>query len=228
MELGQPDFIHNSPNYVDLDVFNSPGQVAIDRTVSPNRLYVADTQNNRVLGYPSVSALVNGGPASLVIGQMDFFSGGCNPSGISRYTLCDPSAVAVDTAGNLFVADSGNNRVLQFNKPFTNASLTGMFAGQPASAVMGQLGNFTAGGCNFGCTGTSLCSATEQSLCNPSGVALDSANNVYILDQNNNRVLEIPAHSARPLAPIWSSDKPTSGPRPPTAGALRQPHRRSR
>jgi len=106
-ELGQPDFFHNSPNYVDLDVFNSPGQIAIDRTVSPNRLYVADTQNNRILGYSSVSTLFNGGPATLVIGEMDFFGGGCNPGGINRYSLCGPSAVTVDTAGNLLVADSG-------------------------------------------------------------------------------------------------------------------------
>ena len=49
--FGQPDFTHNSANTVDGSALNAPNGVAIDRSVIPNRLYVVDTGNNRVLGY---------------------------------------------------------------------------------------------------------------------------------------------------------------------------------
>src|ERR1700680_2668895 len=75
--LGQPDLFHNSPNAVDSNVFNQPNQLAIDKSVMPNRLYVADWQNKRVLGFHSVDAVVPGGPADLVVGQLDFYSASC-------------------------------------------------------------------------------------------------------------------------------------------------------
>jgi hypothetical protein len=57
--LGQPDFSHNSPNTVDASSLAQPGRVAVDTSASPNRLYVADTTNNRILGWRSIGALVN-------------------------------------------------------------------------------------------------------------------------------------------------------------------------
>ena len=69
--LGQPDFLHNAPNTVDPFSMNTGDQLAVDRSVTPNRIYLADEQNHRVLGYSSVAALVSSGPADLVIGQPD-------------------------------------------------------------------------------------------------------------------------------------------------------------
>jgi hypothetical protein len=103
-ELGQPDFFHNTPNIPEPDVMNQPVLIAIDKSVTPNRLYVADSQNNRVLGYKSVDALMSGQFADLVIGQPDLYSAACNNGGRTRYSLCVPSGVAVDKSGNLFVA----------------------------------------------------------------------------------------------------------------------------
>ena len=83
--LGQFDFVHNSPNLVDASGMWSPLSLAIDSSVTPNRLYVSDYANSRVLGYKNVATFVNGGAADLVIGQPDFISGqssafsfGCN------------------------------------------------------------------------------------------------------------------------------------------------------
>jgi hypothetical protein len=64
--LGQPDGAHAACNTIDPEAINQPNAVAIDKSVSPNRLYVTDTGNNRVLGYSSISALLNGYPSSLV------------------------------------------------------------------------------------------------------------------------------------------------------------------
>ena len=61
--LGQYDFTHSGNNILDGDSINAsgglgflPGQIAIDRSVTPNRIYVADTANSRVLGWSTMSA----------------------------------------------------------------------------------------------------------------------------------------------------------------------------
>ncbi len=72
--LGKLDFVHGGSNIASAQSLNFPLGMAIDTTVVPNHVYVADTANNRVLGWRSISALVNGSPADLVIGQPDFFS----------------------------------------------------------------------------------------------------------------------------------------------------------
>jgi uncharacterized protein (TIGR03437 family) len=101
----------------------SPVAMAVDTTVRPYRLYVADSGNNRVLGYRDYLKYKTGEPASIVIGQPNFFTAGVNyPSNESgRPTetgLNNPLGLTVDSAGNLWVADSGNGRVLRFPKPF--------------------------------------------------------------------------------------------------------------
>jgi len=66
--LGQPDMFHNGANTVAVDVFNQPNQIPLDRSVTPNRLYVADAQKSRILGYHSVAALVTGSLAAVFAG----------------------------------------------------------------------------------------------------------------------------------------------------------------
>jgi hypothetical protein len=70
--LEQVDFVHNGLNLIDATGMLNPEDVAIDSSVSPNRLYVADTFNSRVLDYKNVTTFVNGGAADLVIGQPTF------------------------------------------------------------------------------------------------------------------------------------------------------------
>src|SRR5260221_10595817 len=91
--LGQFDFSHKIANLVDAKGFNGLGSVAIDASATPNRLYVVDGANNRVLGYKDVTTFTNGGAADLVIGQPDFISG---TSGVTANSLFNPVGVAVD------------------------------------------------------------------------------------------------------------------------------------
>jgi len=177
--LGQFDFTHNGINIVTAAGVYNPQAVAVDRSVVPNRLYVADTYNRRVLGWKSVDALVNGAPADLVIGQPDFLTSipQCANSAVGRATLCNPIALAVDPSGNLYVADSGNSRVLEYDSPFTTDTL--------ADLVFGQNGSFT--------SSTPHCSPgfiTDSTLCGPGAVAVDDMDNVYIADTAISRILE--------------------------------------
>ena len=180
--LGQVDFTHDIPNFGGPASLANPIAVAIDGS---GHLYVADSQNNRVLGWKNASALKRGASSDLVIGQPVLFSTDCiSPQTYLHPTptdasLCGPVGVAVDSVGNLYVADSGNNRVLEYNQPFSS----GVVIGQAAALVFGQLGSMTSNRVNQGGPG-------NDSLAYPLGVALDSAGNLYVGDSGNSRVLE--------------------------------------
>src|SRR5208282_1385113 len=180
--LGQPNFSDNFKNFTSGLGLYGPVAVAIDASVVPNRLYVSDSENNRILGYKDVATLINGGLADLVIGQPAFSSNGCNNAGPSAGSLCVPDGVAVDASGNLYVADYSNNRVLEYNTPFAGC---GSFpcVGGPANRVFGQGGSSHTNTCNKS-------GVSASSLCGPFGVALDTHGNLYVSDSRNSRVLE--------------------------------------
>ena len=182
-ELGQLDFAHNGVNLIDAKGISTPQDVAIDSSVSPNRLYVSDYGNSRVLGYKNLATYVSGGAADLVIGQPDFLSSACDQNGSpSASDLCDPVGVAVDANGNLYVADEDNGRVLEYNTPF---AACGSFPciGGAANRVFGQGDDFTASNCDGG-------GASASTLCDPVAVAVDGGGNLYIADGFRSRVLE--------------------------------------
>jgi secreted PhoX family phosphatase len=78
-------------------------------------LYVADYFNSRVLEYDT--PLTDDVTADRVFGQPDFTSRTSNNGGISANSLSFPQGVAVDVQGNLIVADSNNQRVLEYDRP---------------------------------------------------------------------------------------------------------------
>src|SRR6185436_8844915 len=114
---GQLNPYANGWNLVEGRELNAPQAVAIDATVRPPRLYVADTGNHRVLGWRDASSFANGAPADVILGQPNRFGASPNSPSVAL-GLLQPSGVAVDPAGNLYVADTGNNRVLRFPRPF--------------------------------------------------------------------------------------------------------------
>ena len=194
--LGQADLLHNGINNPTAAALQAPEGLAIDSSGGSNRLYVADSNNNRVLGWANAGAFLNGSPADIVIGQPDARSVACNDgvavgdsSGVGADSLCNPVDVAVDSSGHLYVADAGNNRVLEYDDPF-GAPLP---VGLSANRVFGQGDTFTTVGCNLG---TATINATT--MCLPEGLALDTAGDLFVSDQSNNRVLEFNQPLATP------------------------------
>ena len=140
-----------------------PGNVKV-------RLWVADTKNSRMLGYQAPPK--NGDPAVVVIGQITFGPTDCNSAVLSGITLCHPLGAALDANSNLWVADTDNNRVLEFISPF--------HTGQQASLVIGQP-DFVTNSCT---------AASARGICGPRYLAFDQQGNLWVSDAQNNRLLE--------------------------------------
>jgi uncharacterized protein (TIGR03437 family) len=180
----------NAPNLIEGKELNGPAGIAFDYSVTPPAVYVADFGNNRVLEWKNASSLTAGNSADVVIGQNDFASNVGGGPGTNQSTgLSFPVAVAVDAKGNLYVADSGNNRILRFPKGLTTGSFPDLVIGQ-ASFSSGKLAN----------QGQSAPSSKTLFLNTgasyyQTGMAFDSQGNLWVTDGGNNRVLRYPAAS---------------------------------
>ena len=187
-EVGQPKLIAETtnPNYVEGRELYTPLGLALDTSTSPPAIYVADAGNNRVMAWKTAASFTNGKPADLIVGQTDPYSTAANGSGTAS-GLNSPTGLAVDKNGNLYVADSGNNRILRYPKPFSQGSqfpLPDLVLGQPS------LSSRTANYNGVSATGISLSTSNSVYIV---GIALDAAGNVWIADAGNRRVLEFQA-----------------------------------
>jgi uncharacterized protein (TIGR03437 family) len=150
---------------------SSPTGIWVD---SSGDLYIADTGNAAVRmvntkGIISTVAGVESTPGY----QGDGF-------GALSAELLKPSSVAFDSAGNMYIADSGNN-VIRKVTPSTaaNPDVISTYAGLYNGGVPGYLGDGKP--------------ATEAELSDPVAIALDSAGNLYIADSNNSVIRKVTA-----------------------------------
>jgi len=136
---------------------NMPAGVAVDGN---GNFYIADTNNNRV-------RMVN--PSGMITTVAGHGSSGFGGDGgpAKSAELYVPYGVAVDGNGNLYIADTDNNRIRVVN----------------SSAVI----NTFAGNGNYGYGGDGN-PATSAKLADPTGIAIDGSENLYIADTNNNRI----------------------------------------
>jgi len=87
--IGQSRFTDSVALPIGPNGFGVPKGVAIDRSVTPNRVYVADSVYHRVLGWADVDALSNGAPADIVMGSPT--SRAARPTRASAARLASPS-----------------------------------------------------------------------------------------------------------------------------------------
>jgi len=136
--------------------FSFPQGVAVD---AAGNIYVADYGNNQVRKISSA------GVVTTLAGKDS--AGAAN--GIdTAATFNQPTGVAVDAAGNVYVADEGNNLI----RKISPAGMVSTFAGSGAAGAVNGTG-------------------TSASFNGPTGVAVDAAGNVYVADYGNNIVREI-------------------------------------
>jgi len=121
------------------------------------------------------------GSGDIVLGQVDFTSRYSNHGGgnAAADTLDSPYTITIDTTtGRVYVADSGNSRVLWWD------GISGLTNGKKADGVLGQV-DFTSRYSNHGGG-----NAAADTLDVPQGVFVDSSGNVWVTDSNNSRVLK--------------------------------------
>ena len=159
--IGQADFTTNWNN-LNQSKLSDPEGLTFDHS---GNLWVADTLDNRVLEFKAPFS--NRESASIAIGQPDLSSTSGNTT---QSTLDQPSSVVFDAHGDLWVSDSGNNRVAEFTPPFTT--------GMNATVLIGQVSYFFS---NIG--------SDQSSLFGPKGIAAGRACNLWVADTENARVL---------------------------------------
>ena len=169
---------------------NTPLGIAVDGI---GNLFIADTNNHRVRKVDGVTGIIttvagNGTP-------------GYNNDGIVAVNaqLDSPAGVAVDSAGNLFIADTDNHRIRKVD------GVTGI--------ISTVAGNGLAG---FGGDGGA---ATTAQLARPYGVAVDSAGNLIIADFNNHRIRKVQTATGIITTVAGNGSQGFSGDGGPAAGA---------
>ena len=142
----------------------NPNGVAVDNS---GNLYIADTDNQRIR-----KVTASDGTISTVAGTGTMgYSGDAGPATSAQLNV--PSGVAVDSSGNLYIADTYNQRIRKVT------ASDGKISTVAGAGTMGYSGDDGP--------------ATSAQLANPNGVAVDSLGNLYIADTYNQRIRKVTA-----------------------------------
>src|SRR5207249_958082 len=139
---------------------NAPVGVALDPA---GNLYIADRVNHRIRKVTAAGTI----PTSAGTGTVGFAGDG-GPATAAQ--LNEPVGVALDPAGNLYIAERENHRI----RKVTPGGVISTYAGTGTQGFSGDGGP-----------------ATGAQLLGPGGVALDPAGNFYIADRNNDRIRRV-------------------------------------
>lgn len=143
-------------------VFNSPTGLQVD---AGSNIFVADTGNSTIRKIVAV-----GGAVVAVAGNGQNGSAG-NGGAATDAELSNPMGIALDAAGNLYIADAGNHVIRSVNGAGTINTVAGTLGQSGAGALPGSVSGLL--------------------LNLPGGVAANTAGKLYVLDSGNNRAYTI-------------------------------------
>jgi sugar lactone lactonase YvrE len=146
---------------------NYPRGVAVD---SVGNLFIADGDNSRIRKVDTSGIITTVAGDGYMHPNGDI--GDSGPATLAQLNY--PTGVAVDSIGNIFIADTNNNRI---RKVDTSGIITTVAGSGPSAYIGGYSGD---GG-----------SATLAQLSSPTGVAVDSTSNLLIADRGSHRICKI-------------------------------------
>jgi DNA-binding beta-propeller fold protein YncE len=162
--------------------FNEPDSVAVDS--SGTNVYVADFSNSRIQKFNPTGT----------------FQDAFGTNGAAEGELAGPEAVAVDSTGNVYVAELFNNRIQKFDSSGNFVRMWGWGVDDGSSAF--QI-------CTSSCQ-TGINGAGDGQFDGPVGLAIDSSDNVYVVDEFNQRVQEFNSSGAFIRMWGWGVDDGTA------------------
>jgi hypothetical protein len=174
---------------------DSPQGLAIDLA---NNLYIADTHNHRIRKLNLTTGII-----TTIAGATPGFSGDQALATSAQLNL--PTALALDSANNLYLADTGNHRIRRIDAA---SGIITTIAGTGTQGFSGDSGP-----------------AAAAAIDSPTGLAVDPASNLYLADTHNHRIRRIDAATgiistiAGTGAPGFSGDASAA-----TAATLALPH----
>lgn len=136
--------------------FNGPSGIALDAS---GKLYIADTYNSciRIISTTGMVSTLAGNPTY----------GAADGSGVNA-TFHSPTSLVLDAIGNIYVADSENNKI----RKITSAGVVTSFAGSGVAGTLDGIG-------------------TAATFLKPCGITIDAAGVLYIADTGNSRIRKI-------------------------------------
>ncbi len=142
----------------------NPWGISLD---SSDNIYITDMFNNRIR-----KTTVSTGIITNLAGSSSVTSYSGDNGQATSATFSRPRSVAVDTSGNVYIADTGNNRIRKIT--ISTGVLTTVVGSSTSGSFTGDDGT-----------------ATSATLNGPYSVVLDSSGNLYIADRSNNRIRKV-------------------------------------
>lgn len=160
---GTAGFTANSGVATSVELYD-PTSVAVDNS---NNLYIADSRNY------AVREIAYGGDILSTAAGNGYWSYSGDGDLATSAQMADPQGAAVDSSGNIYIADSYNSVI------------------RKVDAVTGDISTVAGNGA-YGYSGDGG-SATSAELADPMGVAIDSSGNIYIADSDDNVIRKVDA-----------------------------------
>ena len=151
--------------------FGNPSSISADREGS---LYVTDEGNHTIRKITRTGAVTTIAGITATVGISD----GVGAS--ARFN--HPAGIAIDSTGNLYVADSGNHTIRKLTPGFVVSTLAGQAAVNGSADGVGAAASFGNQAAPYENDGANV---------NPKGVAVDRAGNVYIADGGNHIIRKV-------------------------------------
>jgi sugar lactone lactonase YvrE len=190
---------------------NGLGTLASIAMTSGGTGYIADPTNNRIVVETPSGTSPNQTTIQTAIGPSITVSNTLfGQTTTTKSTLSGPMGVAVDAAGNVYIADTGNSRILEYNPVTGTATQLGNYLWIPGATCDGGT-TPAAADCNYtaytlagggfsssilnepGASVTPTTAPPQYKFKNPQGLAVDQWGNVYVADTGNSVIVEIPS-----------------------------------